>query len=317
MKKIVFISLIIILLIIPLIIKNNFVLRFATDTLIFAILASAWNIIGGYTGYASFGNVVFFGIGVYSTSILMSVSGLNFLISFLLSGIISALFAFIIGLPILRLKGHYFAIATLGVAEAVKALVQNLEITEGNSGIYLPPPDLDVDKIYMFFFYLSFIILVLLLLITKYVLKRKFGYNMIAVREDEESANSMGINSTMVKVGAFSLSAFFTGFAGSIYAYQQGFIKPEPVFNVLTTVKMIVMAVFGGLGSLFGPLIGAVSIEMISEFLSSYLLTTHTLFLGIIIILTIIFAPKGLIDVYKKRKLGFSYFLKNSRKNKV
>ena len=199
MKKLFFLSIILISFALPLFISNNFILRFATDILIFAILASAWNIIGGYTGYASFGNVVFFGIGAYATSILMSVSGFGFLVSFLLSGVIAAVFAFIIGLPILRLKGHYFAIATLGVAEAMKALVQNLDITEGNSGIYLPQPDLPVDDFYKFFFYISLAVLILLLFTTRFILKKKLGFSMVAVREDEDSANSMGINTTMIK----------------------------------------------------------------------------------------------------------------------
>ncbi len=318
MKKYIFyISLILISVGAPLFISNNFILRFATDVLIFAILASAWNIIGGFTGYASFGNVVFFGIGAYATSILMSVSGFGFFVSFILSGVIAAVFAFIIGLPVLRLKGHYFAIATLGVAEAMKALVQNLDITEGNSGIYLPQPDLPVDEFYKFFFYISLIVLIILLFTTRFILKRKLGFSMIAVREDEDSANSMGINTTIIKVISLSISGLFTGFAGSIYAYQQGFIKPEPVFNVLITIKMIVMAVFGGLGSLFGPIIGAITIEAISELLSNYFLMAHTLFLGIIIVLTILYAPKGLIDVYGNRKLGLSYFLNNINKHKI
>lgn len=317
MKKLYLIVLVLVSFIAPLFITNNFILRFATDILIFAILASAWNIIGGYTGYASFGNVVFFGVGAYSTSILMSVLGFGFLISLLLSGIIAAVFAFLIGLPVLRLKGHYFAIATLGVAEAIKALVQNLNITEGNSGIYLPQPDLPIDQFYKFFFYISLSVLILLLFTTHFILKQKLGFSMIAVREDEESANSMGINTTIVKTISLSISGLFTGFAGSIYAYQQGFIKPEPVFNVLITIKMIVMAVFGGLGSLFGPLIGAITTETISEILSNYFLMAHTLFLGIVIVLTILYAPKGLIDVYENRKLGFSYFLNNINKHKV
>lgn len=302
----------------PFLTSNNFLIRFLTDILIFSILASSWNIIGGYTGYASFGNVVFFGVGAYSTSILMSNAGLGFFVSMILSGIIAALFAFLMGLPILRLKGHYFAIATLGVAEAVKALVQNLNITEGNSGIYLPPPEMSIDGIYTFFFYVTLSVLALLLFLTSIIFKNKFGYNLKAIRENEDSANSMGINSTIYKSAAFSFSGFFTGLAGGIYAFQQGFIKPEPVFNVLITIKMIVMSVFGGLGSLFGPLIGAFTIEAISEFLSSYFLVAHTLFLGIIIILMILFAPKGMLDIFINiRKKGLSYFRKNIEEHKV
>ncbi len=296
---------------------NNFIIRFATDILMFAIMASAWNIIGGYTGYASFGNVVFFGIGAYITAILMEKAGLNFAVAFLGAGLGSALFAILIGLPVLRLRGHYFAIATLGVAEAMKALVQNLEITEGNSGIYLPVLNLSVKAQYYFFFYMMLGTLVLTLLITYLMLNAKFGYSLIAIREDEDAANSVGINTTYAKTMAFALSGLFTGFAGSIYAFQQAFIKPGPAFTVHTTVKMIVMAVFGGMGKLFGPLLGAFSIEIISEILSNYFLVAHTLFFGIVVILAIVFTPKGIIDLITQRKFGIAYFLQNIREHRI
>ncbi len=280
-------------------------------------MASAWNIIGGYTGYASFGNVVFFGIGAYTTAILMEKAGLNFAIAFITAGCGAALFAIMIGLPVLRLKGHYFAIATLGVAEAMKALVQNLEITEGNAGMYLPMLNLSVKGQYYFFFYMMLGTLVLTLAVTYIILKAKFGYSLIAIREDEEAANSVGINTTLAKTTAFALSGFFTGLAGSIYAYQQAFIKPGPVFTVHTTVKMIVMAVFGGMGQLFGPLLGAFSIEIISEILSNYFLVAHTLFFGIVVILAIVFTPKGMIHILTQRKIGLSYFLENIREHRI
>jgi len=296
---------------------NNLVIRFATDILMFAIMASAWNIIGGYTGYASFGNVVFFGIGAYITAIMMEKGGMNFAVAFIGAGFGAALFAILIGLPVLRLRGHYFAIATLGVAEAMKALVQNLEITEGNSGIYLPMLNLSVKGQYYFFFYMMLGTLVLTLLVTYFMLNAKFGYSLIAIREDEDAANSVGINTTYAKTMAFALSGLFTGLAGSVYAYQQAFIKPEPAFTVHTTVKMIVMAVFGGMGKLFGPLLGAFSIEIISEVLSNYFLVAHTLFFGIVVILAIVFTPKGIIDLITQKKFGLAYFLQNIREHRI
>lgn len=318
MKKNIFIVILLIIgLLIPFV-TNNFVLRFATDILIFAIMASAWNIIGGYTGYASFGNVVFFGIGAYITAIFMNLMNMNFFIALILSGLGGGIFAFLMGLPILRLTGHYFAIATLGVAEAVKALVQNLEITEGNGGMYLPIMNLSVNASYKFFYFTALGVLIILLIVTALLLRSKLGYGFIAIREDEDAANSLGINTTVFKCISFAISGFFTSLAGSIYAYQQGFIKPEPVFNVLVTVKMIVMAVFGGIGSLFGPLIGAATIEIISEFLSNYFLVAHTLFFGTIIIVAILFFPKGLADIFSgRKKIGLSYFLENIRQHRI
>jgi branched-chain amino acid transport system permease protein len=297
---------------------GNFTLRTATDILIFAILASSWNIIGGYTGYASFGNIVFFGLGAYTTAILMTNYSFGFFPSLLLSGLVGGAYGYLTGLPILRLKGHYFAIATLGLAEATLALVQNLGITEGNSGMYLPMPDLSMDASYRFFFYVSLGVLVILLLVTWLMLKSKLGYGLIAIREDEDAANSIGINTTLFKSTAFSLSGIFSGFAGAIYAYQQGFIKPGPVFNVASTVKMIVMAVFGGIGSLWGPTIGAVVIEVIDNFLSAHFLVIHAIFFSSIIILVILFAPRGIYDIFSgRRRVGLAYFLDNIRKNRV
>ncbi len=296
---------------------NNFIIRFGTDILMFAIMASAWNIIGGSTGYASFGNVVFFGIGAYITAVAMEKGGLPFAAAFALSGAGAALFAVLIGLPVLRLKGHYFAIATLGVAEAMKALVQNLEVTEGNAGIYLPMLDLPVRQQYFFFFYAMLATLVACLATTAFLLNHKFGYSLIAIREDEDAANAVGINTTFAKTMAFAVSGLFTSLAGSLYAYQQAFIKPGPAFNVHTTVKMIVMAVFGGMGRLFGPLLGAVSIEVISEILSNYFLVAHALFFGTVVILAIVFTPKGIIDILSQRRFGLSYFLENIREHRV
>jgi branched-chain amino acid transport system permease protein len=298
-------------------VSNNFIIRFGTDILMFAVMASAWNVIGGYTGYASFGNVVFFGIGAYVTAILMEKGGLNFAFAYCLSGLGAAVFAILIGLPVLRLRGHYFAIATLGVAEAMKALVQNLDITEGNSGIYLPMIDMSVKGQYYFFYYAMLGTLAACLLLTYFILRAKFGYSLIAIREDEDAANSIGINCTYAKTMAFAISGLFTGLAGSIYAYQQAFIKPGPVFDVGTTVKLIVMAVFGGMGRLFGPLLGAVSIEVISEVLSNYFLVAHALFFGTVVILAIVFTPKGIIDMITRKKIGIAYFLENIRENRV
>jgi branched-subunit amino acid ABC-type transport system permease component len=171
----------------------------------------------------------------------MEKAGLPFALAYPAAGIGAAFFAVIIGLPVLRLRGHYFAITTLGVAEAIKALVQNLTITEGNAGIYLPMLNLSVRHQYLFFYYMMLSTLVLSLLTTYLILKAKFGYSLIAIRENEQAADSAGINTTVTKTIAFALSGFFTGLAGGVYAYQQAFIYPGPVFAVQMTVKMIVI----------------------------------------------------------------------------
>jgi branched-chain amino acid transport system permease protein len=247
----------------------------------------------------------------------MDKGGIGFGLAFVAAGLGASIFAVLIGLPVLRLRGHYFAIATLGVAEAMKALVRNLDITEGNAGIYLPMLDMGIKQQYLFFFYMTLGTLVVTLAATWLLLNAKIGYSLVAIREDEEAAGSVGINTTISKTIAFALSGFFTGLAGSIYALQQAFIQPGPVFSVETTVKMIVMAVFGGMGRLFGPLLGAFSIQVISETLSNYFLVAHTLFFGTVVVLAIVFTPKGLMDLIVKRRFGISYFLENIRIHRI
>ena len=216
------------------------------------------------------------------------------------------------------MRGAYFALATIGILEAMKALVDNLDITEGNSGIYLPMMKLSVKGQYLFFYFMMMGVLVLTLLVTAFILKKKLGYGLIAIREDEEAAGSLGVNTTLYKITSFALSGFFSGLAGSLYAYQQGFIKPDAVFDVGVTVKMIVMAVFGGIGSILGPLLGALSIEVISEVLTNYFLVAHTLFFGAIVILAIVFTPKGIMDIISgRRKFGINYLLQNIRDHRI
>jgi len=292
---------------------SSYWVRFLSDIFMMAILASSWNVIGGYTGYPSFGNVVFFGIGAYTTGVLMSKFSIPFFPSLLIAALFAVIFAVLIGLPVLRLKGHYFAIATLGVAEAMREVVANLNITEGNMGLTLP--------IYLnpnFFYYVMFGILVLTLLLIYWVTRQRLGYGMVAIREDEEAAAVAGVNTTQYKVIAFALSGIFTAMAGGVHAYRMTYIEPGPVFNVTITVEMIVMSIFGGVGTLLGPTVGAFILEGLAELFSTYFLIIHALFFGAIVILVVIFTPRGLLDILSgRRRFGLGYFLENIRQNRV
>ncbi|MFQ5340228.1 MAG: branched-chain amino acid ABC transporter permease [Anaerolineae bacterium] len=294
-------------------VAKSYYLQFATDALMFAILASSWNIVGGYTGYPSFGNVVFFGLGAYTTAVLMTKAGAPFVVGLLGSGLLCMVFAVLIGLPVLRLRGHYFAIATLGVAEAMREVVINLDITEGNTGIVLPlirNPEM--------FYYFMLGTLVLTLAVTFWFTRRRLGYGLVAIREDEDAAASAGVDTTRYKVIAFALSGLFAGIAGGIHAYKITFIEPGPVFSVEITVQMIVMSVFGGVGTVIGPTIGAFLLEIISELLSNYILLLHATFFGLVVILSIVFTPRGLVDILSgRRPFGLGYFLENVREHRI
>ncbi|HSC72246.1 MAG TPA: branched-chain amino acid ABC transporter permease [Candidatus Methylomirabilis sp.] len=291
---------------------SPFLVQFLINLFMLAILAESWNIIGGFTGYASFGNVAFFGIGAYTTGVLLVRLGLPFALALPMGGLLAMLFAAVIGMPILRLKGHYFGIATLGIAETMREIVYNLEITGAGTGLTLP-----IVRSALPFFYIMLGILVAATLVNWWLSASRFGYGLVAIREDEDAAASMGINTPLYKTIAFSLSGAFAGLAGGVYAYWITFIDPEAVFKVTTTIQMIIMAVFGGTGTVTGPLLGALALASASEWLSTHLITLAELFNGLIIILVVLFMPKGLSDLIRQRPFRLRYFIRNLREYRI
>ncbi len=293
-------------------IVSAFMVQFLINLFMMAILAESWNIIGGYTGYASFGNVAFFGIGAYTTGVLLTRVETPFAVALPAAGIVAMLFAAAVGLPILRLKGHYFAIATLGVAETMREVVYNLEFTGKGTGLVMP-----IVRNPLIFFYLMLGILGAVTLMNWWLSASRFGYGLTAIREDEDAAAVMGINTPLYKTIAFALSGFFTGLAGGVYAYWITFIDPDAVFKVIITVQLIIMAVFGGTGTVLGPLLGALVLSAVSELLATQLVTLADLFNGFIIILVVLFMPKGLMDLIRQRGLSLRYFAKNLREYRI
>lgn len=277
--------------------------RVLTNIFMYGVLASALNIIAGYTGYVAFGNSVFFGIGAYAAAVMMTNHNWNFYLSMGLGAFLAALFAFIVGFPLLRLRGPYFTIATIGVNGAVLEIVNNLEFTGGGEGITLPLIQMSPQSTYAFFYYLMFVVLLFTVIITYWLSRVKFGYALRAIKANEEAANAIGINSAMYKTLAWVISAVFTAFVGSIYAYWMTFIDPAGVFDIMIGVKSFVMMLLGGGGTVFGPLIGATILELISEFVWSNFLMLHLMILGIIIVITVMFMPRGIVAFFKKRKI--------------
>ncbi len=291
---------------------SPFLVQFLINLFMLAALAEGWNIIGGYTGYASFGNVAFFGIGAYTTGVLLTVAALPFTLALPAGGLLAMLFAALIGMPILRLKGHYFAIATLGVAETMREIVYNLKITGGGTGLTMP-----ITKSPLPFFYLMLGILVAATAVNWWLSSSRFGYGLIAIREDEDAAAAMGINTALYKTIAFAMSGGFAGLVGGVFAYWITFIDPEGVFKVITTIQMIIMAVFGGMGTVVGPLLGALVLTSISEVLSTQLVSLAELFNGGIVILVVLFMPKGLAEVIRHRQYSLRDFARNLREYRI
>jgi branched-chain amino acid transport system permease protein len=254
-------------------------------------LAQAWNLIGGYAGYASFGNVTFFGVGAYCCAFAMNVLLWPFWGAVLLSIAFAAALAALFGWPILRLRGHYFAIATLGIAIGMGALVAELPSLGKGSGMALP-----INSNFHFFYWTMLCILIASIIFTALISRSRFGYALVAIRENEEAAAVLGINAPRMKVAAWAASAAITGAVGATYAYWNSFIDPPTVFDLNFNVLMIIMTLLGGAGSVVGPTIGSFILSAIGEYLGAQSVSPwHTVVLGAIIVIVVIVLPRGIM----------------------
>ncbi len=292
---------------------NAVLVQFGISVLLLATVAQGWNIIGGFTGYPSFGNSVFYGLGAYGVAIAMVQFQLPFWVGLLAGMALGVVFAAVLGVAVLRLKGHYFAICTLGLAFVMTAIISNLEIAGSNIGLVLP-----LLKSEFLFYELALGLLVLATLTVYWLSRSRFGFGLIAIRENEEGAAVMGVNTTLYKTLAFMLSAAFTSLAGGIYAYYITFIDPVGVFDIVLNVKMIIMAVFGGAGSVLGPVVGAFVLSAISEVLATRVTSIASMFFGVVIVVAVIFMPRGLAHMARHiRRTGWRYFADNVKTHRI
>jgi branched-chain amino acid transport system permease protein len=282
-------------------VASGFWIRLLTSIFLYAILAQGLNIIAGFTGYAAFGNMIFFGLGAYTVGILMVKGGISFFPSMMAAGAVGIIVAILIGMPLLRLKGHYFALASLGAAEAVRQIMDNLtDLCGGAMGLTLPQMAGKPAQVNLSFYYLIFILLLIFFAATYFISKSRLGYALKAIKANEGAADTMGINTTLYKIVAWAISGIFTAIAGGIYAYWFTFIEPATVFDVMIVVKLFVILLLGGAGTVMGPLYGAFIFEGISEIVWSRFLNLHMGILGIIVILIVFFIPNGLIDMVRR-----------------
>jgi branched-chain amino acid transport system permease protein len=279
-------------------VTSGFWVRVLTSVFMMAALAQSLNLIAGYAGYADFGNVLYFGVGAYATAFLMS-KGLPFPLAALVGMLLAAALAAAIGLPILRLRGHYFAIATIGIMEGVRELVVNLEFLGGGSGFNVPlirlPPDQFSRLIY-------FGMLGLMLLNSGLALtlsRSSLGYGLRAIKADEQAAAVMGINTTLFKVVAWVASACCTSLVGSLYAIWQGFLEPAETFSIVRATEYFIMMLLGGAGTVLGPLLGAFILEIMRVLVWERLLFGHQLVVGVVIVLVVLFIPNGLMGTLR------------------
>jgi branched-chain amino acid transport system permease protein len=256
-------------------------------------LAGSWNLISGLTGYVSFGHVAFYGAGAYTGAILITSAGWSWPLAALAGGVGAGILALLIGYPCLRLKGPYFAIAMLGLNEVLRALVSYFEgLTGGGNGLSLPTADA-TRSIY----YVMGLLAVVITAGTYLIITSRFGLRLMTIREDEIAAEAMGIDTFHHKLLAFLLSAVGPGIAGALTARDQGYIEPISVFPLAVTVTMIVMVLFGGKGTVWGPVLGAVALFVIQELVWAHYPYVHPLLFGAIIVAVVLLMPRGVLGL--------------------
>jgi branched-chain amino acid transport system permease protein len=264
---------------------------FAMFTMMYVVLALSWNIISGFTGYTSFGHVIFYGIGSYTCAILVADHGWHWLPTLLVAAGVAAAVGLALGYPVLRLKGPYFAIAMLGAAEGMRVIATVWDgLTHGGLGISFPSTENSVATYY------AMLVLMLVTIVVAYVVGHsRFGIRLNAIREDELAAQALGINATAYKLAAFTLSAVFPAVAGGIQAYKVLYIDPPSVFLVQITIAMALMSMLGGKGTVIGPIVGAVLLYTAQELTWVNFPTAHLIAYGLFIVVIARFMPRGLV----------------------
>jgi len=290
--------------ILPVITRGGYVISLLAKLFFFAVLAQSWNLISGYCGYFSLGHQAFFGVGAYTAAILAVRYGCDMLTTVIAGGILAALLAYAIGLVILRVRGPYFVIVTLVLSQVLLVLVLNTpQITGGGVGMTLPPRYLLPQ-----YYYGGLILTLILFCISVRLKTSTFGMAVLSIRENEDAAEMMGVNTVRYKVLTFSISAFFTGLAGALNVWYMTYIDPRTAFSTLLQINVLAMVILGGIGTAVGPLIGAVVFTLLSDFLQFYFTESYLIIIGLTIIFITFLEPAGIIGVinrfYRKVKEG-------------
>ena len=303
-KAYIWLAIVLLLSLFPLLKMEGYYYRTLSMIFLWVGLASAWNLTSGFTGYIDFGAVGYFGIGNYATALLMTRGGVNFFVAILVAGMISGAIALFIGRYTMKLRGAYFGIATLAFAEAAKQIILESDRTfgvtlfEGSHGITLPIAHSES------FFYYTFLAISFLIVLAVYVINdHKFGYALKAIKEAEDSAELAGIDTRRYKVLVYALTSTMIGVLGGVNAYWLTYISPNDVFSVIHTIQMIIMALFGGTGTVFGPVLGAAVLSVTNEVIGAKLLYTYLLILGFIILFVIIFLPRGIVGLITFKRM--------------
>ncbi|MEI3606638.1 branched-chain amino acid ABC transporter permease [Pseudogracilibacillus sp. SE30717A] len=291
---------------VPLIFDNRFYLNIFILILLFATVANAWNVLGGYGGQLSLGHAIFFGLGAYTSSLLFLKSGLSPWLGLLAAVLVSIIAGIVIGFPTFRLKGPYFTLATIAFGEVIRHIALFWRsLTNGSMGVNIPfEPSFTnmIFKEYETYYWLALILFLISLSFMYWVDRTKVGYYLRAIREDQDSAQTLGINTTKYKMIAMILSAGLAGAAGVLYGQYMLYFEPENIFNLNLSIEFVLIVIVGGIGTIYGPLLGAAIVIPLNEILRSSfpMLNGMNFFIyGIVLILIVAFLPNGLLPFLK------------------
>ncbi|MGH8927342.1 MAG: branched-chain amino acid ABC transporter permease [Acidimicrobiia bacterium] len=282
----------------------NYVLQIGTVGLMWIGMTAAWNLIGGYTGYISLGHNVFFGLGGYTSGMLLLYFGLSPFLTAPVAGLVSVVFGFIIGRVTLRTRGPAFIISTIALLLMVGLLFDNWDFVGGSKGVSLPLPPFPLATVKVPFYYAMLVVAVGSVYLGFRVAHSKFGLALRAISQDETKAEVAGIDTRRMKIAAFSLSAFFVGAAGAIWGYSLTYLRPTIFFVIGVAAQMVLMVIIGGRGTVAGPVVGSVLLVAlnevaVSQFGSSELNIVIT---GAILLVVLLFFPQGIVGTLRDRK---------------
>lgn len=288
---------------VPWLIHNNYQLQVLFRITLFASLGLAWNLVGGYAGQLSLGHVAFFGIGAYGLALFTQAS-IPVWISIFLAALVATLFAAVIGAIVFRLRGPYFTLATIAFGEVLRLTATNLNITGGAIGLTLP--GLFTGRTFWRSYYLASVALAVIAFLTNYWTSRsRFGYYLMAIREDEDTASAVGINTARYKLQSLLLSAFLTALAGALYGSAFQFIVPDSILTLEISIQIAIITMLGGAGTLLGPIVGAVLLLSASEVFKNQFQESHLLIYGVLIVVVVLFMPEGIVGglqhLFRKR----------------
>jgi len=274
---------------------NNYFVQQATFVAMYCALALSWNVIGGYAGYPSFATAAFVGLGSYSGALLQN-AGLPMVAAWVGATAITGLFAAALGLGILRMRGHYFAVGSISIVEVLRLVTSTWsDLTGGGDGLNLPILAGGPDHAGRVFLYAMGAVMLLAFAMTLWLDRSRLGFALRCIAQNEDAADMVGVDTTRAKVAGFGLSALLCGSVGAISASWVAYIAPADAFSILLTLKVPVMVLLGGPGTVLGPVVGATSFVLIEQTVWSRFLDYNQAALGIVIVLLIFFLPGGLL----------------------